>query len=53
LALLAEELTNTEIATRLHLSPKTVDHHVTAILTKLNVHSREEAVSLYQKFGAR
>ncbi|MBL8045770.1 MAG: AAA family ATPase [Anaerolineales bacterium] len=52
LALLAQSLTNSEIAARLHLSPKTVDHHITAILTKLNVHSREEAASLYQKFGA-
>jgi DNA-binding NarL/FixJ family response regulator len=46
LALLADGLTNAQIAARLHLSPKTVDHHVTAILTKLNVHAREEAAAL-------
>jgi DNA-binding CsgD family transcriptional regulator len=43
LALLAENLTNAEIAGRLYLSPKTVDHHVSAVLAKLGVHSREAA----------
>jgi DNA-binding CsgD family transcriptional regulator/tetratricopeptide (TPR) repeat protein len=42
-ALLARALTNTRIGTRLHISPKTVDHHVSAILGKLGVASREEA----------
>ncbi|MEZ4592398.1 MAG: AAA family ATPase [Chloroflexota bacterium] len=46
LALLAEALTNAEIAARLHISPKTVDHHVSAVLGKLNVSSREEAAVL-------
>ena len=45
LALIAEGLRNPEIATRLFLSPKTVDHHVSAILAKLNVRSRREAVA--------
>ena len=44
LRLLAEGLTNAQIAARLHLSPKTVDHHVSAVLAKLDVSSREEAV---------
>jgi DNA-binding CsgD family transcriptional regulator len=44
LALLAEGLTNAEIAARLHLSPRTVDHHVAAILAKLDAPSRETAV---------
>ena len=44
LDLLDEGLRNAEIATRLHLSEKTVGHHVSAILAKLGVSSRLEAV---------
>jgi DNA-binding CsgD family transcriptional regulator len=43
LTLLAADLRNAEIAARLHISDKTVDHHVSAILTKLGVRSRHEA----------
>jgi DNA-binding CsgD family transcriptional regulator len=39
---LAEGLTNAEIAARLVLSPKTVDHHVSAVLSKLGVSNRRE-----------
>jgi DNA-binding CsgD family transcriptional regulator len=46
LALLTEGLANAEIAARLHISPKTVDHHVSAIFAKLDVHSREEAARI-------
>ncbi len=46
LALLIEGLSNAEIALRLHVSPKTADHHVSAILAKLDVHSREAAAAL-------
>ena len=41
--LLAGALTNARIGARLHISPKTVDHHVSAILGKLGVATREEA----------
>jgi len=42
-ALLVEGLTNAQIAARLVLSPNTVNHHVGAILTKLDVPNRVEA----------
>jgi DNA-binding CsgD family transcriptional regulator len=44
LALLVEGCTNAEIAERLFLSPRTVEHHVTAILTKLDVKTRRDAI---------
>jgi DNA-binding NarL/FixJ family response regulator len=43
LALLAEGLRNAQIAERLVVSRKTVDHHVSAILRKLDVRTRGEA----------
>ena len=46
LALLGQGLSNAEIAKRLSISPKTVDHHVSAILAKMQVHSRLEAAAL-------
>jgi DNA-binding CsgD family transcriptional regulator len=46
LALLSEGLRNAAIARRLFVSTKTVDHHVSAILAKLGVPSRAEAVAI-------
>lgn len=45
LELMAEGLPNAEIASRLFTSPKTVEHHVSAVLAKLGVHSRAQAIS--------
>jgi DNA-binding CsgD family transcriptional regulator/tetratricopeptide (TPR) repeat protein len=44
LRLLAEGLTNSEIAARLVISPRTVDGHLTSIYSKLYVSSRAAAV---------
>jgi DNA-binding CsgD family transcriptional regulator/tetratricopeptide (TPR) repeat protein len=45
LELLAEGLTNAQVADQLFLSPRTVENHVAAILLKLDVSSRDAAVS--------
>jgi DNA-binding NarL/FixJ family response regulator len=39
-------LSNADIASRLFISPKTAEHHVSRILTKLGVRSRAEAAAL-------
>jgi DNA-binding CsgD family transcriptional regulator len=51
LALLADGLRNSEIADQLYLTPKTVSHHVTAILGKLGVETRIEAAREATKLG--
>jgi DNA-binding CsgD family transcriptional regulator/tetratricopeptide (TPR) repeat protein len=43
LALLVEGLSNAEIADRLVVSPRTAEHHVTAVLAKLGASTRREA----------
>jgi DNA-binding NarL/FixJ family response regulator len=51
LELIAGGLTNGEIAAKLLISEKTVDHHVSAILAKLGVPSRGAAVQWVLKPG--
>jgi DNA-binding CsgD family transcriptional regulator len=45
LGLLAEGLSNAEIGARLTLSHKTVEHHISAVLDKLKVATRGQAVA--------
>jgi DNA-binding CsgD family transcriptional regulator len=51
LGLLAEGLTDAEIAVRLSLSAKTVGHHVSALLAKLGVGSRRQAAAAARRLG--
>jgi DNA-binding NarL/FixJ family response regulator len=51
LVLIAEGLSNSEIAARMHLSTGTVKDHVSAILTKLEVSSRVQAALLAERAG--
>ena len=48
--LLQHGLSNVDIATRMHRSQRTVEHHVAAVFAKLAVHSRAE---LLARFGLR
>ena len=52
LVLLAEGLTNAEIAARLYISTKTAGNHVSNILMKLNLRSRAEAATYAARRGS-
>ena len=51
LRLVATGMRNSQIAERLVVSPKTVDHHVSAILGKLGVKTRTEAAARANRLG--
>lgn len=51
LRLLSKGLSNSDIANNLFISPKTVDHHISAIFSKLNIHSRTEAAAFIHSNG--
>jgi DNA-binding NarL/FixJ family response regulator len=53
IALLADGYTNTAVAGKLIVSPKTVRNHVCKILTKLQVIDRHEAARLAREAGLR
>jgi DNA-binding NarL/FixJ family response regulator len=51
LTLIAEGYTNTAIASRLYLSPKTVRNYVSSIFTKLEVSDRSQAIVYAREVG--
>ncbi|MET7329006.1 helix-turn-helix transcriptional regulator [Nonomuraea sp. NPDC005650] len=44
--MVAEGATNREVAAQLFLSPRTVDHHLRNVFTRLGIRSRVELVRL-------
>jgi DNA-binding NarL/FixJ family response regulator len=50
--MLCDGRTNASIATKLVISPKTVDHHVSSVLAKLGVSKRTEVAAAIQAAAA-
>jgi len=48
---LSEDVSNAGIAGRLSITPKTAEHHVSAVLAKLDVGTRKAAVRLARSQG--
>lgn len=51
LQLMVEGHSNAEIASRLFASPRTIEHHVSAVLARLEVQSRAQAISAAYTLG--
>ena len=51
LTLLDQQLTNAEIAQRLVVTEKTIEHHVSAVLRKLDARTRHEASAAAARAG--
>jgi DNA-binding CsgD family transcriptional regulator len=51
LELVADGLTNREVAARLYLSPKTVDRHVSSLFDRTGRRSRAELTELYRRLS--
>jgi two-component system, NarL family, nitrate/nitrite response regulator NarL len=53
LCLVSIGMTNKEIAHRLHLTERSVKHHMTSIMRKSNVRNRVEAMLMFRRGGRR
>src|SRR5262249_10812591 len=51
LALIAEGLSNARIAERLYISPKTTEHHVSAVIAQLGASTRQQAADAARARG--